>query len=320
MYQLSVLLIAYNNEKYIKETLDSLIKQKTSFKYEIVVGDDCSTDLTFKIISEYAKKHPYLFNIQQNKSQLGILNNFKTTLDRCSGEFVFNFDGDDIVKDEFALEKLAHVLKNNSNLGFVDSGFDCYISEENALIKFWNKKNIVATKKEYKKRMLLGQVIPVGICFRKDLMYKFVDFEYFIDKKITIEDYPVLVDMVMNCDFERINESLHIYRLHSASYSNTKSFDKLFFLSEQMLNLFNYFKLKYKFPEELNESYLELHYKQLLFNCGKNSQKKLGKKSFNSIKKKSFRDIIYYLASQYPLLLKIVLVYKKTYLKFMKPS
>ena len=64
-----------------------------SFSFEIVVGDDCSTDKTFDIINYYANKHPKIFNVKQNSSQLGILGNFKATLDRCEGDFIFNFDG-----------------------------------------------------------------------------------------------------------------------------------------------------------------------------------------------------------------------------------
>ena len=144
MIELSVLLIAFNNEKHIEETLESLISQQCSFNYEIVVGDDCSTDKTFEIIKQYAKNYPKLFNVEQNPSQLGILKNFKTTLDRCNGDLIFNFDGDDVVQSKEALEKLATVLRLNPDLGFVDSGFDCYITDENALIKFWNKKIILA--------------------------------------------------------------------------------------------------------------------------------------------------------------------------------
>ena len=55
---LSVNMITYNHEKYIAQALDSILMQKVNFKYEIVVGEDCSTDRTRAILLEYKEKHP----------------------------------------------------------------------------------------------------------------------------------------------------------------------------------------------------------------------------------------------------------------------
>ena len=96
MVLLSVHLITFNNEKYIEETLQSIIKQKVDFNYEIVVGDDCSTDGTLEIINNYAAKYPNLFKVLKNEKQLGILENFKSTLDRCDGIYIFDIAGDDM--------------------------------------------------------------------------------------------------------------------------------------------------------------------------------------------------------------------------------
>lgn len=318
MIELSVLLIAYNNEQHIEDTLKSLLKQKCSFSYEIVVGDDCSTDKTFDIINYYANKHPKLFNVKQNSSQLGILGNFKATLDRCKGDFIFNFDGDDVVKSADAFEKIVTVLKNNPKLGFVDSGYDRFLTDENITTEFSNKESIFASKELYKESIILGKVIPVGICFRKESLYKYVDFDYYINQNITIEDYPMLVDMVMHCDFEKIHESLHMYRVHSTSYSHNKSFERIYFLNNQMLKLFNHFKIKYNFSEKLTETYLEAHYKSVLFNSGKYEQKEAGNKSFKAIKNKNLLDVIHYLASQHPFVRNIIRIKKKLYLKFLK--
>ena len=53
---LSVHLITYNNEQYIEDTLQSILKQIVDFGYEIVVGDDCSTDRTLEIINNHKSK------------------------------------------------------------------------------------------------------------------------------------------------------------------------------------------------------------------------------------------------------------------------
>ena len=54
----SIQCIAYNHEKYIRKALESFILQKTSFRFEVIVHDDASTDNTAAIIREYAQKYP----------------------------------------------------------------------------------------------------------------------------------------------------------------------------------------------------------------------------------------------------------------------
>lgn len=299
MIELSVALITYNSEEYIEQTLVSLLKQRCTFNFEIVVGDDCSTDKTFEIIQLYKHKYPEILNIKKNSVQQGILENFKSTIDRCTGKYVFNFDGDDIVKSEYAFQKIINVFNNNPNLGFVDSGYDKFFESQNKTKFYVNKHTIRASKKQYRDYIFLGRIIPIGTCFNRELLYKYVDFETYINKKITIEDYPTLVDMTANCDFDRIDESLFIYRIHNKSYSYNDGFDRFYFLRIQMLNLFNHFKTKYNFNDKLCKVYEQRHYKMLLHLAGSHQKKDLGKIMFSKIESKNAYDIIHYLASQY---------------------
>ena len=70
----------------------------------------------------------------------------------------------------------------------------------------------------------------------KKHLYEFVDFDTYLNMNITIDDYPILVDLVMNTSFTTINESLHIYRVHNQSYSHTKSFENHYFLNDILLD------------------------------------------------------------------------------------
>lgn len=311
MILLSVHLITYNNEQHIEDTLQSILKQNVDFEYEIVVGDDCSTDDSLKIINQYSEKHPSLFNVKKNETQLGILKNFKTTLDRCKGAYVFDIAGDDMLKTNDALQKMVNILNKNTNLGFVDSGFDNFNENSKTTICFKNKFLLNSSKDAYKEAILLGKIAPIGLCYRKDFLYKYVDFETYENMNITIEDYPVLVDMVMNTDFERINESLHIYRTHQESHSHQKDIDELVFQKNQMKYLFGFFAKKYDFSESIRDNYLCDHNKTMLFYAGYFSNEKLGKESYKKIESKTIKDRIHYLASQFPLVRKLISLRKK---------
>lgn len=306
MIDLSVHLITYNNEKYIEDTLQSILKQKVDFNYEIVVGDDCSTDDTLKIVNTYQSMFPHLFKVEKNKQKLGILGNFKATLERCQGEFIFDIAGDDLLKKENSLQKMVDVLKSDASLGFVDSGVD-FLYEKNKIIKpFKNKEVIQANREEYKKHLFLGKLTPIGICFRKKHLNEFVDFDTYLNMNLTIEDYPILVDLAMNTSFTTINESLHIYRVHDYSYSHKKSFESHFFLKNQMKNLFDFFNKKYNYDSSINEKFNNDYYKELLFLAGYFEKKEIGVESFKKLKSKSIKDYIHFAASQNKLIRKLV--------------
>jgi glycosyltransferase involved in cell wall biosynthesis len=316
MIDLSVHLISYNNEKHIEQTLQSILKQKVDFTYEIVIGDDCSTDNTLNIINTYALKQPDIFNVVKNEKQLGILENFKATLDRCRGTYVFDIAGDDLLKSEDALQKMVTVLQNNSGLGFVDSGFDELNESDNTVTPFKNNTVINGAKEDYKNAVLLGTVSPIGLCFNKAKLYKHVDFDVYLKMKLTIEDYPILVDMVIQTNFATIKESLHIYRVHDNSHSHQRNFENHIFHKNQMKTLFDYFSNKYNFSKQITDLYTQNLNKELLFLAGYFEKKALGKEIFKKINSKTYSDYVHYYASQYYLVRKLISL-KKRFLTFM---
>ena len=93
--KVSVCVVTYNQEKYIAQCLQSLIDQKTDFKFEIIVSDDCSTDGTKEIIQEFANKYPDVLKPIFHKENIGAFKNFIVTHDAAVGEYVCHIDGDD---------------------------------------------------------------------------------------------------------------------------------------------------------------------------------------------------------------------------------
>lgn len=71
--KVSVVCLAYNQEKYIRQALDGFVMQKTNFPFEVVIHDDASTDKTAQIIKEYQQKYPHLIRpIFQTKNQFSL--------------------------------------------------------------------------------------------------------------------------------------------------------------------------------------------------------------------------------------------------------
>lgn len=117
----SVLCATYNQEKYIGQALESFIKQKTNFKFEIIVNDDCSTDNTANVIREYADKYPDLIKpIYQKENQYskGIDFFVHILFPRANGKYFAICEGDDYWIDEYKLQKQFDYLENHSDYSF----------------------------------------------------------------------------------------------------------------------------------------------------------------------------------------------------------
>lgn len=114
----SICCAAYNQEKYIRQTIESLVNQKTSFDYEIIIHDDASTDATAKIIKEYECKYPKLIKAiyqKENQYSKGVNISREFILPHVQGQYVAFCEGDDFWTDSEKLQKQVDALRNNPN-------------------------------------------------------------------------------------------------------------------------------------------------------------------------------------------------------------
>ncbi len=93
MNEVSCIVVNYNNEKYLKECLNSLVNQTKKID-EIIVADDCSSDGSISIIACYAKKHDNIVPIY-NKTNLGVTKNRDNAIRQSTGKFITTLDSDD---------------------------------------------------------------------------------------------------------------------------------------------------------------------------------------------------------------------------------
>lgn len=140
--KVSVFIICYNHEKFLKECLDSVVTQKTNFDYEILVHDDASTDGSAKIIKEYSSKYSKVKAILQTHNQYtkGV-KPFSILKSMSKGKYIAWCEGDDCWGDRFKLQKQFDFMENNSEYSI------CYhnskvINEKSELISDSKVRNV----------------------------------------------------------------------------------------------------------------------------------------------------------------------------------
>ncbi len=130
----SIHCITYNHGAFISEALDSFLAQQTSFGFEIVVGEDCSSDNTREVVEDYIRKHPGRIKLIVSDRNVGVAANFERVLKACSGKYVAICEGDDYWIDPGKLQAQVDFLEHardfvvcyHDAIPFDESGFEQY--------------------------------------------------------------------------------------------------------------------------------------------------------------------------------------------------
>ncbi|MGK7905773.1 MAG: glycosyltransferase [Synechococcus sp.] len=111
--KLSVLMISYNHEAFISEAIDSALMQNVDYPFEIVIGDDQSTDLTRNILTDYQKRYPDTIKLIFQEKNVGPKQNQLDVLKACKGSYIALLDGDDYWDSPLKLIKASRFLDDN---------------------------------------------------------------------------------------------------------------------------------------------------------------------------------------------------------------
>lgn len=107
----SVAMITYNHEDYIAQAIEGVLMQQTSFTFELVIGEDCSTDGTREIVDVYSRKFPDKIRPMLREKNIGATPNFVSILDECHGKYVALCEGDDYWTDPLKLQKQVDFME-----------------------------------------------------------------------------------------------------------------------------------------------------------------------------------------------------------------
>ncbi len=118
--KVSIFLLTYNQERFIAQTIDSILMQRTNFRYQLVIGEDCSTDNTRIICEKFAGQYPQKIKLLPSLSKnIGLIANYVRTIKECDGKYIAICDGDDYWIDELKLQKQVDILEANPDYSIV---------------------------------------------------------------------------------------------------------------------------------------------------------------------------------------------------------
>ncbi|MBE8998645.1 glycosyltransferase [Nostoc sp. LEGE 12447] len=206
--KLSVLILAYNHEKFITQALDSVLMQQVDFDYEIVIGEDCSKDNTRDILIGYQQEHPEKIRLLLPEKNLGMHDNFIQTFKACRGKYIALLEGDDYWTSPYKLQK---------QVDFLDTHTDYTICFHNALYLYQDgSTRCFLPPDNWKNTFTLEDILSsnimsfASIVFRQGFIQEFPDWMY----DINFVDWILQILLAQHGNIGYINETMNVYRIH----------------------------------------------------------------------------------------------------------
>tara|TARA_R110000850_G_scaffold25797_1_gene74162 strand:- start:15993 stop:16949 length:957 start_codon:yes stop_codon:yes gene_type:complete len=237
----SVCIVTYQHANYIRECLNGILMQQTTFPFEILLGDDASTDGTRETCIEYAQKHPTkirLFlhhrenNIAINGSPTGRFN-FLYNLYNASGKYIALCEGDDYWTDPLKLQKQVDFLEDNDEYNICFHKVKLYYNQNNIFTKDTITREVNETTDVIE--LSKGNFIHTpSIVFRNNY-----ELSKWLVKCPTV-DWALYMTIVNSNKIKKINEIMAIYRINDKGIWSGKN------AIQQMLMTVNSFKIVYK--------------------------------------------------------------------------
>lgn len=205
----SVIIPTYNSEKYIEETLNSVLNQ-TYGEFEIIIIDDCSKDNTFEIVKEYEKKYSNIVCLKQEQNK-GVAEARNRGIKKSRGRYIAFLDSDDLWHEK-KLEKQLKLMKEK-RVFFSYTAIEM-IDEDGKILK---EKREVKEEIDYN-FLLKNTMIATSSVIVDKLKYG----EFQMPLRRSGQDYATWLQLLKKGKAYGINEVCVSYRVRKGSLSSNK--------------------------------------------------------------------------------------------------
>lgn len=258
--KVNIAIITYNQEQYIRETLDNIVSQITDFKFVAIVSDDCSTDKTPEIIKEYANKYPNIIKPIFREKNIGVIKNYLDTLNHCNTKYTAICEGDDYWCDEYKLQKQVNFLESNPDYAL------CYHPAKMIYVDEEHKPVIIGKSKKANPQpyyeLLKGNNIPANsVMYRTEyLKQELADYP----NDIYPPDWFNHISVAGHGKIGYLPDVMYVYRWNSQGISHTtsdnpaKEIHLKYGIKEVNFSYAVWNKVKDKYPQYYNEIFVPM--------------------------------------------------------------
>jgi len=256
----SVKMITYNHAPFIAQAIEGVLRQQATFPFELVIGEDCSTDGTREIVFAYAKRNPDLIRVVASDSNVGMKKNGLRTLEACRGKYVAFCEGDDYWHHPLKLQKQAHYLEKHPGCGLVFSDYDFYFTKTQKVAERVNQSKGFRSPMNVTIEQVLGpeggMIRTCTIMVRKKLLDRVIEGDPYLfqNEKFLMGDIQIFAELSLQSEVSYYPESLATYRIHGESATRSRDKGKIARFCQSASEIKSYLCDKHKLPEHIRRA------------------------------------------------------------------
>lgn len=224
--KVSIICTNYNKGTWITDAIESFLKQKTNFPFEIIIIDDASSDQSPELIKEYQERYPDKIRAFFNEENLGIARTWIKICKEAKGEFIARCDGDDYWTDDLKLQKQVDLLEQNPESRWSNSDFDFVTSNKEVIYE----------------KAIANKIIPFVYDFETLVSYKgmtmsstwlvdrllMLEVNELIDPNATDDTFNIQVELFRRTRLTFLSDSTTVYRITEDSDSRPVDDERFF--------------------------------------------------------------------------------------------
>jgi len=251
----SVQMVTYNHVLYISKAIEGVLSQKTNASFELIIGEDCSTDGTREIVFDYAQRYPEIIRVITSDDNVGMVRNCYRVAMACRGKYAAFCEGDDFWHNANKLHKQLEYMENHPKCGLICSDYDVYFVDRKKRQKRFNYVNNRNPEQLKDIVYTLRGVSGIQTCtvlVRQDIYRKVLETNslFYQDSTQPCLDRPLWMAIMTESDIGYINESLATYNILDYSATRDKDPARLLRISIRMKEQIIYLIEHYNLPNE----------------------------------------------------------------------
>ena len=221
----SIVTLAFNHGRYLRQCLDGFVMQITDFTFEVIIHDDASTDDTAQIIREYEEKYPHIFRpIYQIENQYskGVAIGATYLYPAVRGKYICECEGDDWWTDPYKLQKQADFLEAHPEYSLCCTAYGS-MRMRDGFVKDEKGTDTDITLRQLMKKNLIG---TLTVMYRKELHQEYMEQVLPVMPKFRMGDIPLWLFMASKGKIRKLADQTAMYRKLEYSASHSDDFDR----------------------------------------------------------------------------------------------
>jgi glycosyltransferase involved in cell wall biosynthesis len=219
----SAALITFQHRRYLAAALDGVLAQQTDFPFEVVIGDDCSTDGAVDLLRDYQRRHPDKIKLLLAQRNLGAYTgtgrlNLIQVLDACRGKYVALLECDDCWTDPTKLQRQIDLMEQDATIALCHHRVQILDERQNA--------SRLSHYPFHSPRVTLAEVLrrTSNMFYTGSIVFRTAAFPGLPEQffKLQLADWPLILLLLQSGDAVLVDRDMGLYRQHAGGHWTNK--------------------------------------------------------------------------------------------------